>query len=79
MPTNIVGSQVRKIRVAKGWSQATLSATCQRQGWDLARGTLAKLEAGIRGCSDTEVVFLALVLGVDVQELFPPKQKRPRA
>lgn len=39
-------------------------------GWDLSRGTLAKIEARIRWIADFEVVQLAKALGVAPGDLF---------
>lgn len=75
MPTNIIGRQVAKVRTAKGLSQDALAGKCQRAGWDISRGTLAKIEAGVRCVSDGEILLLAKALEVSVEELFP-KGKR---
>jgi|GEM_PF-3149871 len=40
------------------------------QGWDLSRGTYAKVEAQIRWIADFEVVHLAEALGVKPGDLF---------
>lgn len=68
---NVVGDQVRKIRSAKGWSQEHLAAQCQLNEWDLSRGTLSKVEAGLRRVTDAEVYLLAKILGVPMANLFP--------
>lgn len=73
---NIVGAQVRKIRYGRGWSQDQLAARLGRLGWDVSRGTLAKIEASVRCVSDAELLWLARSLGVKVDDLFPPKPKR---
>jgi transcriptional regulator with XRE-family HTH domain len=64
-PRNIVGPQVRRLRVAQSLSQAELAGRCQRAGWDISRETLAKIEAQIRWVADIEVVYLAKTLRVD--------------
>lgn len=69
---NIVGPQVRKLRSAKGWSQEELAAHLQKAGWDIARGTLAKVEARVRCVSDGELRTLARVLKVRMEDLYPP-------
>ena len=69
---NIVGPQVRKLRSAKGWSQEELAAHLQKAGWDIARGTLAKVEARVRCVSDRELRTLARVLKVRMEDLYPP-------
>ena len=71
VPTNITGRQVAKARTAKGLSQDQLAGKCQRAGWDISRGTLAKIEAGVRCVSDGEILLLAKALEVSVSELFP--------
>lgn len=76
MPTNIIGDNVRRLRVARDWSQAELAAKCQRAGWDLSRGTLAKIEARVRCVSDDEAQKIAAILGVRIGDLFDPKPGR---
>lgn len=68
---NIVGPQVRKLRSAKGWSQEELAVHLQKAGWDIARGTLAKVEARVRCVSDKELRTLARVLKVRLEDLYP--------
>ena len=75
MPRNVVGSQVRKLRDAQGWSQETLAARCGRHGWDISRGTLAKVEARIRCVNDAELRILSAALGVKVDELYPARKR----
>ncbi len=43
---NITGPEVRCIRFARSLSQPALAAACQRQGWDIGRDTIAKIERG---------------------------------
>ena len=50
-------------------SQDAFAAACQLLGWDLARGTLAKIESGIRRVNDAEVILLAHALKIDPGEL----------
>jgi len=71
MPSNVVGAQVRKIRDAHVWSQEMLAARCNRYGWDVSRGTVAKLEAKIRCVNDEELRILARALKVSVDDLYP--------
>lgn len=75
MPTNVTGRQIAKLRAQKGLSQDGLACRCQRAGWDISRGTLAKIEAGIRCVSDQEILLLAKALEVSVAELFPKGKK----
>ena len=76
MPSNIIGKQVSRLRNQLGLSQDQLSAKCQRTGLDISRGTLAKIEAGIRCVSDQEAFLLGQALGVGVSELFPRGKKK---
>lgn len=76
MPANIIGKQISRLRNQLGLSQDQLSAKCQRVGLDISRGTLAKIEAGIRCVSDQEALLLAQALGVGVADLFPRGKKK---
>lgn len=68
---NVVGPAVRRLRYVRKITQDTLAARCMVAGCDLSRGTLAKIEAQIRGVSEVELFTLALVLRVSMEELFP--------
>ena len=70
-PLNIIGPQVRKWRDNKGWSQEVLAAKLQLRGWSISRDSLASLELCRRRVPDCEMLFLARVLGVTLEELFP--------
>ena len=74
-PRNIVGPQVMRLRTQKGWSQSDFAAACQRIGWDVSRGVIARIEGGIRWVADAEVLQLARVLSVSVPELFPQNDR----
>ncbi len=69
---NIVGPNVRKLRSAKGWSQDVLAARLQKAGWDISRGTLAKIEARVRCVSDAELRLLARILKARLEDLYSP-------
>ena len=68
---NAIGGTLRRIRTAKGLSQQRLAVECSRLGYEMPRGTLAKIEAGIRAVSDVELFVLAHALNVEIDELFP--------
>jgi len=70
---NVVGTTIRKLRDGKRLSQEMLSARCAVAGYEISRGTLAKIEAGIRRTTDIELFVLARVLGVKIEDLFPPR------
>jgi len=68
---NLIGSEVRKLRYAQDLTQDMLAARCARVGWDVSRGTLAKVEAQVRRVSDVEVLILAKALKVTAADLYP--------
>jgi len=68
---NLVGAKVSRERTAQGLTQEALTARCQLAGLQIERGTLAKIEAGIRQVTDIEVIGLATALRVPVATLFP--------
>jgi len=68
---NVVGPQVQKFRVRKGWTQPVLAQKLQLQGWSVSTGSVGKLEAQLRRVPDCELMFLARVLGVSISDLFP--------
>ena len=79
---NVVGPQVQKFRNRKGWTQAVLAQKLQLQGWSVSLGSVGKLEAQLRRVPDCELLFLAKVLGVSINDLFskniPLKQVGPQ-
>ncbi len=68
---NLVGLQVRKWRMKKGWSQETLAMKLQLRGWSISRDSLANLELQRRRVPDCEMVFLSKALGVKLDDLIP--------
>ena len=68
---NVIGPILRKLRQAKGLTQEQVAARCQVRGFDLTRGTLAKIESQVRAVSDHEIPFLALGVDVKIEELLP--------
>ncbi|EIQ01441.1 putative transcriptional regulator [Opitutaceae bacterium TAV1] len=72
-PKNIVGPQVSRFRNERGWSQAQLAARCQLAGWNVSRGIVAAIEGRVRWVGDFELMMLARVLKVAVDDLLPAK------
>jgi len=68
---NVVGAEIRRLRYSKNLTQDQLAARCCVAGCEMSRGTLAKIEAQIRGVSDTELFVIAKILGVKIESLFP--------
>jgi HTH-type transcriptional regulator, cell division transcriptional repressor len=80
---NIVGKRVQEARLKfkPSLSQEELAARLQLDGWKISRGTLSKIEAGLRRVTDFELLALAKTLKVTPQwlldeELFTKIQKR---
>ena len=71
---NNIGPQVRRKRYALGWSQSTLAAKLQLGGLDISRSGVSKIEARLRFVDDKDIMFLAEVLKVPVQDLFPRRE-----
>jgi transcriptional regulator with XRE-family HTH domain len=70
-PKNLIGPAIRRLRAHRDWSQDALAAHCQRLGWAISRGTLAKIESGVRRVNDGEVALFASALDICVADLFP--------
>lgn len=67
---NLIGPKIRQIREGKNLTQEQLSAHCNLLGWDISRGTLAKIESQVRRITDIEVTLLAKSLQVKEQDFF---------
>ncbi len=67
---NQIGPTIKALREKKGWTQEQLVAHCHLLGWDISRGTLAKIEARVRRITDIEVALMARALNVSVKQLF---------
>ncbi len=72
---NLVGPQVRRLRMEAGLSQEALAAKLQLAGWDLSRGGLSKIEACLRRVNDAELWILAKTLSRPLADLFPARPK----
>jgi len=68
---NIIGKKVREARhnFNPSLSQKELAAKLEINGWEISRGTLSKIEAGIRQVTDFELLALANVLKVSPEWL----------
>ena len=69
-PANLVGPQIRKLRVERGWSQAKFAVQLQLKGLDMGRDVVARIECQIRGIRDLDIPFFARTLEVEVSHLF---------
>ena len=73
-PQNLIGWQVRRLRLQQRLTQPALAARCQVVGYDLSRESLAKIEGRIRTVTDAEVALLAQALRVPFILLYPPEE-----
>lgn len=73
---NLVGERVKQARAKKQppVTQEELSQRLAKQGVTIDRAGIAKIESGIRGVLDFEVVALAKGLGVTVMWLLGEKE-----
>ncbi len=67
---NIIGPQIKRLREQNNMTQEELTAHCNLLGWNISRGTLAKIESQVRRVTDSEVAMIAKVLDVDISELY---------
>lgn len=65
-----IGSFIRNSRKRKKLTQEQLAAKLQILGMDMTRGTLAKIEAGIRHISFDELKLLKQALDIDLNKMF---------
>ena len=72
---NIAGPLVRRLRNARGWTQAEFAAKIQIAGLDLERADIGKIESQLRSLFDFELFILAAVLGVTAMDLNPGLKK----
>ncbi len=75
-PANLVGPQVKKRRLELGWSQEQLAAKCQVAQMDISRASMAQIESQIRWVKDWEIVQLARVLKLPIEQLFPARYRK---
>jgi transcriptional regulator with XRE-family HTH domain len=67
---NIIGPQIKRLRERNNMTQEELTARCNLVGWNISRGTLAKVESQVRRVTDSEVALMAEALGVKITELY---------
>ena len=67
---NMVGKNVRQLRIAKGMSQQALSNKLETLAVYICRGSISRIEELQRTVTDIELYGLAEVLGVSIDELF---------
>jgi transcriptional regulator with XRE-family HTH domain len=71
MTLNMIGQQVKRVRTRLGWSQSLLATHLQLSGWDISRSGVSKIEDRAVYVHDFQVTWLAAVLGVPREALYP--------
>lgn len=67
---NMVGSNVRRLRQERGWSQQQLSNKLETMAIYVCRGSISRIEDRQRTVTDIELYGFATILGVSISELF---------
>ena len=75
---NSIGPQVCCRRYVLALVQSTLATRLELTGFDISRSGVSKLEARLRFVDDKDLMFLAEVLKVPIQELFPRRESAGR-
>lgn len=65
----VMGNNIRSARISRGLTQEKLAALMQLRECDITRGTLAKIEAGIRHVSLEELNSIKEILDVEYDYL----------
>lgn len=68
--SNIVGDNIKKIRLERKLTQKDLSEKLETFAIYICRGSISRLEKHERTVTDFELKALAQVLGVSIDELF---------
>lgn len=67
---NLIGSNVRKYRIARKMSQQTLSDRLEMMAIYVCRGSISRIEDKQRTVTDIELYGIAKVLDVSILDLF---------
>ena len=72
---NMVGGNVRKLRLERGMSQQALSNKLETLAIYICRGSISRIEDGQRTVTDIELYGLSQVLGVPISSLIEQKDR----
>ncbi len=67
---NLIGSNLKRLRQERGWSQQLLSNKLETVAVYICRGSISRIEDKQRTVTDIELYGLANVLGVAITDLF---------
>lgn len=68
---NMVGDQVRKLRIGRKMSQQALSNKLEMMAIYVCRGSISRIEDKLRTVTDIELYGLAQALDVSITDLYP--------
>ena len=67
---NLIGRNVERLRLARGIKQKDFISRMQVMGCDINPSSYSKLEGQVRSATDKEVLVIARILGIPMEELF---------
>ena len=73
---NLIGENVKKLRVERNLSQQLLSDRLETLGVYICRGSISRIEDKSRTVTDIELYGLSEILGVSISDLFPKNKIR---
>lgn len=72
---NMIGGNLRRLRIKKGWSQQMLSNKLEMLAIYVCRGSISRIEDKQRTVTDIELYGFSQVLGVPIEALFEERQE----
>lgn len=66
----VIGANIRRVRLSRKMTQEQLAAKLQVMEFDLSRGTVVKLESGIRHISLEELKAIKEILDMEYSDFF---------
>ena len=67
---NMIGNNLRKLRIERGWSQQMLSNKLEMLAIYVCRGSISRIEEKLRTVTDIELYGFSKVLNVPIEQLF---------
>lgn len=72
---NMIGENLRRLRIERGWSQQKLSNQLEMLAIYVCRGSISRIEDKQRTVTDIELYGFSQVLGVPIQDLFQDREE----
>jgi len=76
---NLIGDNVRKLRVERRMSQQELSDRLETYAIYICRGSISRIETYERTVTDFELKALSDILGVSIDDLIDSKLKKKKS